>query len=782
MLTGHIVHVRKVVLGLVGGILFSLCFGAGETFVANAQTVETSPEKGKYYSVTIERLSDGKAFEKACINGPPVPPLGFEVERQAVSLPVPDRAAGTSVLTVPAFNWVFGCSAVSGAMIAGFYDRSGYADMYTGPTNGGVMPLDNSSWPSWSDGSSTYQSCPLVASKSGVDGRVSEGSIDDYWIQYGSTASDPYITGGWTQHTWGDAIGDYMMTSQSAFSNSDGSTTFYNWSGSASPLTCDVMASYALPDGTLGRKHFYEARGYTVTDCYNQKTDNTIAGGFSFAQFKSEIDAGRPVMLNLEGHTVVGVGYDDTSNLVYIHDTWDYGNHTMTWGGSYSGMTLLSVSIVNLTGNLPPSVVNNYPDDNQIDVSTFTGVTVSFSKVIDQSTLTGSTLYLNKGSGTVPGSISYNSSTRTATFTPGVQLAMSTVYTATVTTGVKDLNGTPLTAGKSWSFTTGNTLMSERFDSTTLPAGWSVVDNTGTGAVWRFDDPGGRTNLTGGSGGFAIADSDNAGRISMDSELRSPVLNLAGYVGASLTFYNDFKFYSDEFADVDISINGGASWTNIWRKTGSYLGPSTETVDISPYTGNSNVMVRFHYYNANWEWWWQVDNVTVHATASPRTLSVTVSGSGSVNSNPSGIACTSGTCTHQFDPMASVTLMPTESVYSEFSGWSGGCSSYDGDNCVVVMDDNKAVTAIFTAIQPVYIPGTGYYASLQSAYADAPASSVIRAKAVELTGNVVAGLVKNVTLQGGYDGTFTTNDGFTTVTGNLVVESGSLTVQNLIIN
>ena len=104
----------------------------------------------------------------------------------------------------------------------------------------------------------------------------------------------------------------------------------------------------------MGRKLFYEARGYTVTDCYNQKTDNNVAGGFSFAQFKAEIDAGRPVMLNLSGHSIVGVGYDDSSNLVYIHDTWDYDNHTMSWGTSYSGMALRSVSIVNLQPQITP--------------------------------------------------------------------------------------------------------------------------------------------------------------------------------------------------------------------------------------------------------------------------------------------------------------------------------------------------------------------------------------------------------------------------------------------
>ena len=174
-------------------------------------------------------LSDGTEIEELIIHGPPKPPPGFEFEIQAVSSPEPDIEAGVNVLTVPAFNWVFGCSAVSGAMIAGYYDRSGWPNIYTGPTNGGVMPLNNSSWPTWSDGYDTYPNCPLIASKNGVDGRTSRGSIDDYWIEYGSTANDPYITKGWTEHTWTDAIGDYMKTSQSKFGNTDGSTTFWNW-------------------------------------------------------------------------------------------------------------------------------------------------------------------------------------------------------------------------------------------------------------------------------------------------------------------------------------------------------------------------------------------------------------------------------------------------------------------------------------------------------------------------------------------------------------------------
>jgi molybdopterin-binding protein len=336
-------QVCKVLLGFM---LVGIVLSYGSVSFADPSS---PPSKNKYFSVTTETVQDGRDVDKIIINSPPIPPPGFELQRQAVSLPVPDSSAGIKTLSVPAFNWVFGCSAVSGAMIAGYYDRTGYPNMYTGPTNGGLTPLDNSSWPTWSDGYATYPNCPLIASKNGVDGSTIKGSIDDYWVRYDSTASDPYITGAWTQHVWGTAIGDYMKTSQSAYGNTDGSTSFYNYTESALPLTCADMVTYGIADvdGTYGRKLFYEARGYTVTDCYSQKTDNIIPGGFSFNQFKAEIDADRPVMLNLAGHTVVGVGYDDTLNTVYIHDTWDYNNHTMTWGGSYSGMQLLSVSIVN---------------------------------------------------------------------------------------------------------------------------------------------------------------------------------------------------------------------------------------------------------------------------------------------------------------------------------------------------------------------------------------------------------------------------------------------------
>ena len=313
---------------------------------AGDPTVTPEPTS-EYFTSTTITLEDGRQIEGITIHGPPQPPVGYE--RATVSLPYSASAQGIVTLSVPAFDWSFGCSATSGSMIAAYYDRNGYPNIYTGPTSGGVMPMDSSSWPDWTDGhGDTYGQCPLTASRNGLDSRMTRGSMDDYWVSYLSGVQDPFITNGWAEHTWGDAIGDYMKTSQSNYGNDDGSTTFYTWTNNRGQLTCNDMVTNGITeDGTYGRKLFYAAKGYTVTDCYNQKTDNN-KGDFTFALYMAEIDAGWPVMLNLAGHTVVGVGYDNTTNTVYLHDTWDYLTHTMTWGGSYSGMKLQSVSIVNL--------------------------------------------------------------------------------------------------------------------------------------------------------------------------------------------------------------------------------------------------------------------------------------------------------------------------------------------------------------------------------------------------------------------------------------------------
>jgi hypothetical protein len=85
-------------------------------------------------------------------------------------------------------------------------------------------------------------------------------------------------------------------------------------------------------------------------------------------------------------------------------------------------------------------------------------VTVTFSEAMDATTINGTltnfTLKTTVGSTPVVGSVSYNSVTHVATFTPTLPLAPATGYTATVTTGVKDTAGNALATNAIFSFTT----------------------------------------------------------------------------------------------------------------------------------------------------------------------------------------------------------------------------------------------------------------------------------------------------------------------------------------
>lgn len=172
--------------------------------------------------------------------------------------------------------------------------------------------------------------------------------------------------------------------------------------------------------------------------------------------------------------------------------------------------------------------------------------------------------------------------------------------------------------------------LNETFDAGTLPTGWSLSRNNDTTIDWRFDDPGQRTNRTGGSGNFAIIDSDNAGETAIDAELRTPTLDFSGVPSVRLTFRSFFSSLDDtnEQINVNVSNDGGQTWTTVYQSTASQSG--LVPVDISAQAANqANVMIAFRYRDANYSWYWQIDEVSVQgisAAAAPSNLNATANG------------------------------------------------------------------------------------------------------------------------------------------------------------
>lgn len=166
--------------------------------------------------------------------------------------------------------------------------------------------------------------------------------------------------------------------------------------------------------------------------------------------------------------------------------------------------------------------------------------------------------------------------------------------------------------GYSW-FYPGEVL-GERFDTCSLPAGWSV-NNLGGSCSWTFDNPGQQPNLTGGTGCFAIADSDFCGTgTTMNTELVSPQVDCSALAQVHLEFkYDVYRYYSTTKFAVDVSTDGGGNWMNVWQRVGvNDRGPRTAVIDISALAaGQGDVRVRFLYSAPGWDWWWQVDDVVI---------------------------------------------------------------------------------------------------------------------------------------------------------------------------
>jgi PKD repeat protein len=545
----------------------------------------------------VNRSIDQNGKEMVTIIVPGKPP---EKHREPVAVPTRSMVA---LSQVPAFDWSFGCSPTAASMAAAFYDNNGYPNMYTGPTNWGIMPMNNSSWGTVVINGETRSQCPLSATRNTVDGRTTRGHVDDYWVLYGSSDPDPYITNGWTEHTYSDCMGDYMGTNQSALGSSDASTSFVFY------VDGSPFSGTAYGDGCYGMKQFYISRGYSVSSYYSQYIygwgGNTL--GFTFDQYKQEINNGRPVLIQVEGHTMLGYGYDDAGSLVYLHDTWDYSSHTMVWGTSYSGMAQYGVTVVQLS-TPPVSIMANFSADIlQPAINTTVHLTdLSYGNP------TGWNWSIS------PGTFTYVNGTSSTSQNPQVQFTAEGPYTVSLTVSRSGNQDSHTKTNYISAIDCNNLTLpyNEDFSDLVLPLCWSNVDHIGNNQAWEFYIPGTwPINTTTGSNGVAILDSDHYGNgNSQNADLISPVFDLTLYTSVNLYFEHYFKEWPPSSGTLSYSINGGSSWTPIQVWTAETANATIFSMDVtSLVAGHSNVKFKWNYIG-EYAYLWAVDDVSLTGT------------------------------------------------------------------------------------------------------------------------------------------------------------------------
>ncbi len=227
----------------------------------------------------------------------------------------------------------------------------------------------------------------------------------------------------------------------------------------------------------------------------------------------------------------------------------------------------------------------------------------------------------------------------------------------------------------------GPLALSEGFDAGVIPAGWSV--ETTSGVSWKVYTGGDpcfnfEGNRTGGSGPYAIVNSGCESQFTTDDTfLVTPSMDLSGRTSAALQWANDYII--DEFlpsvASVDVSGDGGATWTTVFRQEGALPGPGNQIVDISFAAGQPSVVARFHYLGF-FSRWWQVDDVKVGSFVCGVTPGGLVVGTISDRNTGAGLT---GAIVENLSDGGSTTSYATpgdSGFYSLFAG-DGGSQSFE---------------------------------------------------------------------------------------------------------
>jgi hypothetical protein len=198
------------------------------------------------------------------------------------------------------------------------------------------------------------------------------------------------------------------------------------------------------------------------------------------------------------------------------------------------------------------------------------------------------------------------------------------LYNTTYGWQIVGKNDTCNVNGPVWTFTTMpdpnlviDTLFCEAFEGGL--GGWTVTNDGGT-CVWqiRFAPfPNSYTLPSTSTGGIMTADVDECG--SGTTLLSTATLNqsfdLSQYTSMVwIEFDNDWNVIdAQDEAHVELSTNGGTTWTGVWDQIGSDILNTHEVVDITSFvSGQSNVKFRLRSVQPGWDWWWVLDNFCIY--------------------------------------------------------------------------------------------------------------------------------------------------------------------------
>jgi len=171
-----------------------------------------------------------------------------------------------------------------------------------------------------------------------------------------------------------------------------------------------------------------------------------------------------------------------------------------------------------------------------------------------------------------------------------------------------------------WSFTTMDdpalvTLFNEDFEAGS--GNWTITNDGGSATcLWSIHLASEYTMPGTAAGNVLAADVDACGTGSTllsTATLNNPI-DATNYLSVQLDFDNDWRILdAQDEAHVEVSIDGGATWTSVWSQIGVSVRTTHETINVSSAVAGQSFLIRLRSVQPGWDWWWALDNITVIA-------------------------------------------------------------------------------------------------------------------------------------------------------------------------
>ncbi len=155
----------------------------------------------------------------------------------------------------------------------------------------------------------------------------------------------------------------------------------------------------------------------------------------------------------------------------------------------------------------------------------------------------------------------------------------------------------------------------QTFDAVTIPAGWTQVDNAGTGQLWQF----GTDGSTGQDWGLHPALTDNYAILNggavpaaqKNVDLISPTFNFSGVDIVILQFFHFLYQYEnyDAVGTISYSTDDGGTWTTIKQWDATTSNPETFNESIGAVANQATVKFKWNFTGKLLGW--AIDNISL---------------------------------------------------------------------------------------------------------------------------------------------------------------------------